>query len=419
MPTLINGGSIFNGSGAPVLTDAAVLVEHGNISYVGPSVTAPAVGPDVRTIDTRGRTILPGLIDAHAHMLAYAFNMEQRLTSHASLVAFRTMRNINTTLQAGFTTVRDAGGIDAGYRLAVEEGLIPGPRLLVSGLGLAPTAGLFDFHWGSGAKVDLSEMKTAVRQYVNGVDNVREATRRLILSGVDCVKIVSTGSIFARTGYPPPPQYSQPELDAIVWEAHAAGKKVLCHAEGGPGVMNALKAGVDSVEHGFYLDDDVIELMLKNGTYLVPTLSAAPAVIKQAETDPNIHDWAVAHSRALIDDPNKGFIKALRAGVKVAMGSDIFGSNHGDNAFEIEVMVHSGMTPVEALVASTSSAADLLGIADQTGSLTVGKTADLIVVDGDPLADVRVLRDPSRIHLVMRGGVVARDLTSAPALVPA
>jgi imidazolonepropionase-like amidohydrolase len=253
-------------------------------------------------------------------------------------------------------------------------------------------------------------MTTGVRQYVNGVENVREATRKLLLSGVDCIKIVSTGSIFARSGYPPPAQYSQAELDAIVWEAHAAGKKVLCHAEGGPGVMNALKAGVDSVEHGFYLDDDVIELMLENGTYLVPTLSAAPAVIKQAETDPNIHSWAVEHSHALMDDPNKGFTKALRAGVKIAMGSDIFGANHGQNAFELEVMVQSGMSPTHALVAATSSAADLLGIAEQTGSLRVGKAADLILVQGDPLADVRVLRDLERIKLVMRDGVVHKDL---------
>src|SRR5262249_9521235 len=156
----------------------------------------------------------------------------------------------------------------------------------------------------------------------------------------------------------PAAQYSQSELDAIVWEAHAAGKKVLCHAEGGPGVMNALKAGVDSIEHGFYLDDDVIELMIKQGTYLVPTLSAAAALIKQAETDPNIHSWAVEHSHALINDPNRGFLKALRAGVKVATGSDIFGGNHGHNAYELEVMVQSGMTPAQALVASTTSAAD-------------------------------------------------------------
>jgi imidazolonepropionase-like amidohydrolase len=415
-PCLIRGGTLFDGTGAPPLADAAVVLDNGTIQYVGPAAGAPVAGPDVRVIDAAGWTILPGLIDAHAHMLAYAFNLERRLTTHATLVTFRTMRNLYATLQAGFTTIRDAGGIDSGYRLAVEEGLIPGPRLLVSGQGLAPTGGLFDYHWGSGAHVDLREMRTGVRQYVNGVENVREATRKLLLSGVDCIKIVSTGSIFSRTGYPPPAQYSPAELDAIVWEAHAAGKKVLCHAEGGPGVMNALAAGVDSVEHGFYLDDDVIELMVKNGTYLVPTLSAAPAVIKQAKTDPNIHDWAVEHSHALINDPNKGFSKALRAGVKVAMGSDIFGANHGENAFEIVVMVESGMTPAQALVASTSSAADLLGIGDQTGSLSVGKAADLILVDGDPFADVRVLQDQARIKLVMHDGIVARDLTSATAV---
>ena len=419
-PLLIRGGALFDGTGAPSLTDAAVLLEGGTIRYVGPAAGAPARGPDVRVIDATGCTILPGLIDCHAHMLAYAFSLEGRLTTHASLVAFRTMRNIETTLQAGFTTIRDAGGIDPGFRQAVEEGFITGPRLLVSGLGLAPTGGLFDFHWGSGARIDISDMKTGVRQYVNGVDNVREATRKLVLSGVDCVKIVSTGSIFAKTGYPPAAQYSQAELDAIVWEAHAAGKKVLCHAEGGPGVMNALKAGVDSIEHGFYLDDDVIELIVKNGTYLVPTLSAAPALIKQAANNPNIHTWAVEHSHALIDDPNKGFLKALRAGVKVAMGSDIFGGNHGDNAYEIVVMVQSGMRPTEALVASTASAADLLGVGDQTGSLTVGKAADVILVEGDPLADVRVLQDPTRMKLVVRGGAVARDLEpAAPAMVPA
>jgi imidazolonepropionase-like amidohydrolase len=149
-PCLIQGGRLFDGTGAPPLEDAAILLDHGLIQYVGPMAHAPSVGPEVRVIDTSGLTILPGLIDAHAHMLAYAFNLERRLTTHSSLVTFRTMRNLEATLLAGFTTIRDAGGIDAGYRLAVEEGLIAGPRLLVSGQGLAPTGGLFRLSLGLG-----------------------------------------------------------------------------------------------------------------------------------------------------------------------------------------------------------------------------------------------------------------------------
>jgi imidazolonepropionase-like amidohydrolase len=409
-PLAIRGATLVDGTGAEPVAGSLLLTDaSGTVTYAGPAGQAPTVSPDARQIDAAGYHLLPGLIDAHAHMLAYTFSLEKRLTTHATLVAFRTMANLRTTLEAGFTTIRDAGGVDPGYRLAVEEGLIVGPRLLVSGLGLAPTGALFDFHWGSGARVDLSEMRTGVRQYVNGVEAVREATRKLLLSGVDCVKVVSTGSIFARTGYPPAPQYTPAELSAIVYEAHAAGKRVLCHAEGGIGVRHALEAGVDSIEHGFYLDDDVIEMMIERGTYLVPTLSAAHGVIKQSKTDPNIHSWAVEHSHQLIQDPNRGFSKALRAGVKIAMGSDIFGANHGENAFELEVMVDSGMTPIQAIVAATASAADLLGIADRVGTLQRGMAADALLVHGNPLTDIRVLQDLSQIQLVVRDGVVYKD----------
>ncbi len=411
--SVLRAGRLIDGSGGPPISDASIVVRDGRIVYAGPARGAPATPPDARSLDASGMTVMPGLIDAHAHMLAYAFDLEQRLVAHATLVAFRTMHNLRATLDAGVTTVRDAGGIDAGYREAMDEGLITGPRLLVSGQGLAPTGALFDFHWGSGAHVNLSEARTVVRRYVDGVENVRLATRQLILSRVDVVKIVSTGSIFARTGFPPRAQYSPEELDAIIGEAHAAGVKVMCHAEGGPGLTNALRAGVDSIEHGFYLDDEMIDLMVRNGTYLVPTLSAAQGVVTQAERGAHVHDWAVANARKLLADPDLGFARAVRAGVRVAMGSDIFGANHGENALELEAMVKCGMTASQATVAATSAAADLLGISADTGTLAPGRAADLIIVDGDPLADIRVLADRARLRLVMRGGVVHRDRLSA------
>ena len=409
---VVRAGRLIDGSGGPPVADAMVVVRDGRITYAGAARGAPATPPEARSIDASDMTVMPGLIDAHAHMLAYAFDLEQRLVTHATLVAFRTMQNLRATLDAGVTTVRDAGGIDAGYREAMDEGLITGPRLLVSGQGLAPTGALFDFHWGSGARVDLSEARTVVRRYVDGVENVRLATRQLILSRVDVVKIVSTGSIFARTGFPPRAQYSAQELDAIIGEAHAAGLKVMCHAEGGAGVLNALRAGVDSIEHGFYLDDDMIDLMERNETYLVPTLSAARGVITQAERGAHVHDWALANARKLLADPDLGFARAVRAGVRVAMGSDVFGANHGENAVELEAMVAHGMSASQAIVAATSAAADLLGIAEDTGTLAPGRAADLLVVDGDPLADIRVLCDRARLRVVMRGGVVHRDTLS-------
>lgn len=410
--TVLRGVSLIDGAGAAPIADATLVVTDGHIAAAGRSGAIPA---GARVIEARGLTALPGFIDAHAHMLAYAFNLEQRLTTHATLVAFRSMRNLRMTLDAGVTTVRDAGGIDAGFRLALEEELVVGPRLLVSGQGLAPTGALFDFHWGSGAQVDLRDMVTGVRQYVNGVENVRLFTRQLLLSGVDVIKIVSTGSIFQRTGYPPRAQYTSAELDAIVSEAHAAGKKVMCHAEGGPGVTAALRAGVDSIEHGFYLEDSEIELMLKQGTYLVPTLSAAEAVIRQGAKDPNVHDWAVSNAKALLGDPRLGFGRALKAGVRIAMGSDIFGANHGDNLAELAAMVRHGMTPLQAIRAATCDAADLLDLGAEVGTLAAGKRADVVVVDGDPLADITILQDRARLRLIMRDGVIHKDTLASAA----
>jgi imidazolonepropionase-like amidohydrolase len=394
MSFVIRNARLLDGSGAAPVGDATVVVSGDKIAYAGPADGATSPPSDARIIDAAGRTVMPGLIDAHAHMLAYPNDMEERLTTHATLIAFRTMRNLRITLEAGVTTVRDGGGIDAGYRIAVEQGLIPGPRLFVAGNGLAPTGALFDLHWGSGVRVDLSGASTLNRRFVDGVDDVRKAVRQLVLAGVDHVKIVSTGSIFAPTGFPPRAQYSPDELTAIVQEAHAAGKKVMCHAEGGPGVMNALRAGVDSIEHGFGLDDASLELMIKRGTYLCPTLFPLHRVER--------------NKRVLSDPDYQGFQRALAAGVKIAMGSDIFYS-HGRNALELEYMVTYGMTPMQAIVAACRTSAELLDIASRTGKLAAGFDADLLIIDGDPLADIRVLQDGSRIQLVMREGRVYKD----------
>ncbi len=405
MTTVIRGATLIDGTGARPVQDSVVVIDGKTISQVGKAAEVK-YGPDAQVIDGKGMTLLPGMIDCHAHMIAYEYNLEKRITTPASLTVLKSLKNLRNTLEAGVTTVRDAGGCDVGFKTAVDQGLVPGPRLFVSVVPITQTGGLFDLPQLSGAKLDLSGIMGSVRLFCGGVENVRQITRKLLLEGADWIKMSTTGSVYTFPGKLPAPQFTPEEIAAIVYEAKAAGKKTMTHCEGGPGMRNAILGGLDSIEHGFYISDDDIKLMLERGTYLIPTLACNYGILKVIKRDPKagIHEQSIRVAKDLIADHAKSIAKAAEAGVKIAMGSDSFGWDQGENLMELEYMVNIGFTPMDAIVAATSSAARLLGEEERLGSITAGKAADVLLVDGDPLADIRLLQDRQHLRLIMKDG---------------
>lgn len=412
MTTVLTNGYLIDGSGGEPVSGAAVVVDDDRITAVGPQ-EALSWPQEAKIIDVAGKTIMPGIIDAHAHMIAYEYNLETRLTTPASLTVLKSINNLRTTLEAGVTTVRDAGGSDLGIKLGVEQGLVPGPRLLISIAPLTQTGGLFDLHVGSGATVDMNSMFGRVRHFCGGVENLRKITREFLLAGADVIKICSTGSVFRKPpGTRPAAQYTPEEIRAVVYEAKAAGKRTMTHCEGGPGLRHAVEAGIDSIDHGFFLTDEDIELMLKHDTYLVPTLAAVHGILKIIDRDPNadINPQSVIVARELVVHHNESIGKAIKAGVKIAMGSDAFGHDQGENLFELELMVRAGMTPMQAIVAATKTGSELLDISDDLGTIVPGKIADILVVDGNPLDDITLLQERQNLALIMKAGKPFKNL---------
>ncbi|MGH8446858.1 MAG: amidohydrolase family protein [Solimonas sp.] len=408
--TLLHNARVIDGTGAAPRLAQSVLIDAGRIAAVG--ADADLRGIDGATaIDLGGRTLLPGFIDCHAHLGAYDYELETRISTPASLTAIRTLRHLRDTLAAGVTTVREAGGLDAGFRIAQEQGLAASPRLLVSIVILAQTGGIWDIACNSGARLDLGGASGQVVRYCGGVEAMRQIARELLAAGADLLNIHTTSSLHKHPERLPHAMFTPSEIAAVVDEAHNAGKRVMAHVDGGPGVANAIRAGVDSVDHPYHLADADIELLLERGTWLVPTLSCNYGIVRIAERDPHagIHDSALRAARQLIAIHREGFSRALRAGVRFAMGSDSFGRFQGENLFELQLMVEAGCTPLQAIVAGTGDAARCVGLADEIGTIATGRRADLVCVDADPLADIRVLQDRERLTLIVQDGRIVAD----------
>jgi imidazolonepropionase-like amidohydrolase len=412
--TVIRGATLIDGTGRAPVPESVVIVEGDRIAAAGP-VAEVAWSPASAVIDASGKTVLPGFIDAHAHLMAYEYELEKRLTTPASLTAIRTLANLRATLDAGVTTVREAGGMDLGFKLAVDQGLVPGPRLYLSVYALAQRGWLWDLSLGSGGKLDTTTMFGGVAHYCGGVETLREQARELILAGADVLNICTSSSGHSAPGRLPSAQFTREEIEAVVYEAHATGRRVMAHMDGGPGLRNAVLAGVDSVEHPFYLSDDDVALLLERGTCLVPTLATNYGIVQVAEKYPSagIHLQAVAGAKKMIPSHAAGFRRASEAGVAIVLGSDSYGCFQGDNLMELELMVQCGYTPMQAIVAGTQMAARCLGAEDQIGTVTPGRLADLLVVDGNPLADVSVLRTKDKLSLIMQAGKIHKNLIGA------
>ena len=386
------------------ITNAKVIVPHGvlergsvvwsreGIAYVGDSL--PSSFEPKTVIDGAGFTVMPGLIDSHVHI-----TMEPdatpwlRMQDSDALIALRAAENARATLAAGFTTVRDLGAknyIDLALRDAIRQGLVQGPRMLAAGKSICMTGG---HGWMMGLEVDSPS-------------EARKAAREQLKAGVDVVKIMATGGVMTPGVEPGAQQLTREEMAAAILEAVKAGRKTATHAQGRTGIMEAVLAGIHSVEHGFYLDNELCEEMVRRGVYLVPTL-VAPHWIVEKGVEAGIPAWAVEKAKASQEAHLASFALAVQNGVKVAMGTDAGTpfNRHGGNALELELLVRSGLSNRQAIDSATVAAADLLGISNITGELTQGKRADLILVQGDPLQDIRLLQNS--VVKVWKDGVLA------------
>lgn len=408
-PVAIVGARIVDGTGADPIEDGALLIEGERIVAVGKRDHA-RIPRGAVVVEADGATVLPGLIDCHVHLCGqWGYDLLRGLLTPPSLSLLYAVPNCRVTLEGGVTTVRDAGGTPAGVKMAVERGLFPGPRMLVAVAILSQTGGHGDSVMPSG--VDLhgpvgahtSDIPNGV---VDGEDEVRQRTRELLRAGADWIKLCTSGGVLSSADSPRSAQFTVEEIGVAVYEAAAQDKRTMAHAQSLQGIKNALKAGIASIEHGIWLDDEAIQMMLDRDVYLVPTLKAPEDVVLEAEAHPGMMpDYAVQKARAVMADHRASFRRAVEAGVKVAMGTDSGVGPHGGNAREVVLMAQHGMTPMQAIVATTSAAATLLHLDSQLGSVAPGKLADILIVDGDPLSDIAHIADPGRRALVMKGGV--------------
>jgi len=408
---VLKGVRLIDGTGAAPVDGATVVIRDNRIEAVTTRNQSdwPA---EAEIIDVSGMTVLPGLIDCHDHMANHRYSLEHRwrLDEPQSTRHLRTAAVLKQTLAAGYTMIRDAAGCDAGFKRAIEEGLIEGPRLVLSLSIISPIGGIGDAVSPSGLPLDdcccIPGDPLLPDSVVNSLADVRPVVRRMVRAGADVIKCATTGGASSRPGHGPRDgAFNLDEMQALVDEAHVLDRRVMCHALGGRGLDIAIDAGVDSIEHGCYLDEDPrhLERMAERGIFFVPTL----LVYEYHRKSPQPH---VRERAQVLQEHHIASIKrALEIGVKVVAGTDAGGHGHPANAGELECLVKSGMTSMQALQAATGWAAECLGRQDELGTVQPGKLADLVVVAADPLTDISVLRDPMRIALVIKDGAIAAD----------
>ena len=401
------GADLIDGTGGPVLKDSAILIDGERIKEVGPraAVTLP---PGTEEIDLSGFTLLPGLIDTHDHLASKNYTMVSRweIEEPASMNHIKTAKAIEESLAAGYTCIRDAGGLDAGFKYAVEQGLINGPRLLTAVSIISPTGGIGDRVAPSGHRSPFDHDPMSPSGVANGPEAVRAIVREMVRVGADVIKFATTGGASSRQGHGPKDiAFGPDEVKALVDESRSQEKYTMCHAVGGPGLRMCIEAGVGSVEHGCYLaeDPDLLKMMADKNTFLAPTFEVYE--FHSTISAPHIQ----ARAKALMQVHQESTHQALSAGVKVVSGTDAGGFVHGDNAREVELMVEKGLTNMQAIQSATGWAAECVGQEKNLGAVQAGKYADFLVVDGDPLKDIGVLRAKDRIKLVMKGGVAYID----------
>lgn len=411
---LING-LLIDGRNDEPRERMTVLIEDERITAVGPNEQI-RVPRDATVIDAQGNSILPGLIDTHVHFMMEYPDILRGLLTPPSLSLFQTIPRMRATLEAGVTTIRDAGGSPAGLKMAVERGIVAGPRMQVAVSIISQTGGHGDGYYPCCADIGMFglHLPDVPNGVVDGVEAVRKATREILRAGADWIKLATSGGVLSTADAPTSSQLTIEEISTVVYEAHAQEKRCMAHAQGTQGIKNAILAGVASIEHGIYLTDELIELMLQRDVWLVPTLVAPLAVIDYATIHPDIVPPMMA-TKALnvVEDHKRSIRKAIEAGVKIAMGTDSGVGRHGENGHELQMMVEAGMTPMQSIRASTLHAAQLLHLDQQLGTLEEGKLADVVVVAGDVLNDISNIANSDNVKLVLKGGKAAKNTLAA------
>jgi imidazolonepropionase-like amidohydrolase len=412
---VLKAAAMFDGKSDTLITPGLVEVSGGRIVGVGTGATVPA-GAEI--IDLGDATLLPGFIDAHTH-LSFPFSDDYDRAELQSLEktiperALDASVNARVTLMAGFTTVRDVGSadyIDVGLRNAIAHGDVPGPRMLVSVRALGSTGGHCDDQAGFREGL-FGHEAGPLDGVINGADQARYAVRLNHKYGADVIKVCASGGVLSPTDDVDTPQLTQEELNALVDEAHALHRKTAAHAHGAEGAKRAIRAGIDSIEHGTFLDDEALDMMKQRGTYLVPTLMAGHGIQEQIDQGIYIPPPILAKAKTAIAAGHQMFQKAMAKGVKIGLGTDAGVYPHGRNTEEFHLMVDLGMKPIDALKAGTSADADLLGLADKIGTLEAGKLADVVAVPGDPVEN---FRQTEHVFFVMKEGVIYKNDRGTP-----
>lgn len=406
--TLVHAGRLIDGRADTARTNVTITVDGGRIVSVTDGFAAPAAGDTV--IDLKGATVLPGLMDMHVHITSEqsgAAGYAERFFTNPADTALRATTYARKTLMAGFTTVRDCGAgekLNLAMRNAVARGWVVGPRIVAAG-GVTTTGG-----HGDGTNGLATELQELLAPRLPGVANspeeARAAVRQRYKDGADFIKIAATGGVLSLARSGDAPLFFEDELEAVVRTARDYGMKVAAHAHGTEGMLRAVRAGVDSIEHGTYMTDEVMAAMKEKGTYYVPTISAGRFVAEKARIDGYFPEVVRPKAAAIGPQIQDTFARAYKAGVKIAFGTDQGVAPHGDNGWEFVYMVEAGMPPMAAIKSATLEASRLVGLEKDLGTVEPGKIADLVAVAGDPLADIRAM---ARVSFVMKEGVVHRQ----------
>jgi len=398
----VRAALLIDGTGSNPITNPVIVIERDLIKEVGgeDEVKMPK---GAKVIDIEEKTVLPGLIDSHLHISGKrSYSPAEEIITPHDLMVIRAVEDCQKLLRAGFTTVRDCGSrISLSLKRAINEGIIPGPRIFAAGRTISQTGGHGDTHYLSREEVIKRGTLLA-----DGPNDCRRAVREALRDGADLIKIMATGGVGSEKDEPYHQQFTIEEIKVIAEEAHRVGKRVAAHAQGTEGVKNAIIGGVDSIEHGFFLDIEAVKMMIECGTFYVPSLALVEVYKKSLESPFDMPLWRLRKQRECVDAMPKSFIMAYRAGVKIATGPDYFGApmrEHGENAEEPITMVKYGMKPMDAIVSGTKIGAECIGIQDKLGTIEKGKIADIIGVHGNPLTDITALK---RIKFVMKDGAI-------------
>jgi imidazolonepropionase-like amidohydrolase len=405
--TLIHAGRLIDGRSKEPHAKMTIVIDEGRITKVAPGFATPAAGD--KLIDLRDYTVLPGLMDMHTHLMSQHSkdSYTERFFMDQAEYALRSTVYSRATLMAGFTTVRDLGdnGVNSiALRKAIKEGWVPGPRIFTSGKSLATTGGHADPT--NALRGDYRRDPGPLEGVINGADDARKAVRQRYKDGADLIKLTATGGVLSLAASGQNPQFTDEELRAVVATAKDYGMIVAVHAHGTEGIKRAVLAGVDSIEHGTYMTDEVIQLMREKGTYWVPTNMAGEWVAEKSKEPGYFPEIVRPKAAAIGPQMRQTFRQAYAAGVKIAFGTDSGVSPHGENAHEFELMVEGGMPPMEAIQSATLTAAKLLRIDDRLGTIEATKIADVVAVKGDPLENIAAMR---RVVFVMKEGVVLKS----------